>query len=190
MKRLFCAVKVKPAQQIRDIIYTFREALQDEKINWVSPDNLHLTLKFFGDTPQQKEASITEALHRAAACCPPFSFQVAGCSIFGNTRMPSVLWLGIREAEGLHRLYDCVNEELRPLGYEPDRALYVPHLTIGRIKHLENRHRLNELLAEHEHMKPDQQDVRAFYLFQSILRPQGPEYKILETFEPGEGHRA
>ena len=190
MKRLFCAVKVSPSREISGILNTFRQELEGEKINWVDPDNLHLTLKFFGDTPVHKEEAIIEALHKAAACCPPFSFRVAGCGTFGNARLPRVLWLGIREAEGLHRLYDCVNQELRPLGYEPDRSLYLPHLTIGRIKHMEDTSLLREILAAYEDMEFGQTDVRTFYLFQSILRPSGSEYNILETFEPGEGHRA
>jgi len=182
MKRLFCAVKVTPSQAVRDTLDTFRREMQGEKISWVSPDNLHLTLKFFGDTPGYKQKKITPALRNAAAECSAFTFRMEGCGTFGNPRMPRVLWLGIKDADDLDHLYQTVNRHLEPLGYKPDKATFVPHLTIGRIKHMDDTGPLRELMAQYESTFFGTTEVNAFYLIQSILRPRGPEYKILEEF--------
>ncbi|MFP4065473.1 MAG: RNA 2',3'-cyclic phosphodiesterase [Bacteroidales bacterium] len=182
MKRLFCAVKVTPSQAVRDTLEAFHQELQGEKISWVSPDNLHLTLKFFGDTPGYMQKKITPALQNAAAECSAFSFRMEGCGTFGNPRMPRVLWLGIKDADDLDHLYQSVNRQLEPLGYKPDKATFVPHLTIGRIKHLDDTAPLRELMAQYESTFLGTIEVNAFYLIQSILRPKGPEYKILDEF--------
>jgi len=182
MKRLFCAIKIKPNQATRDALNTFREELYGERINWVAPENLHITLKFFGDTLNKAEAGIIKALERAAANAIPFSFQLKGCGTFGNPRMPRVIWLGIHEAEGLKTLYHNVNQALEPLGHQPDRKLFVPHLTVGRIKHLDEKDLLRDLLAEYDQLAFGRVAIDRFYLFQSILRPEGPEYHIIQEF--------
>ncbi len=182
MKRLFCAIKVSPAEAIRDVLLTFREELYDERISWVAPENLHITLKFFGDTPGREESGIKEALSKAATRTPPFSFHLKSCGTFGNPCQPRVVWLGINGGEGIKKLYNEVNKSLEPLGYKPDRQLFVPHLTIGRIKHLGDTDILRELLGEFEHVAFGSADIRKFYLFQSILKPGGPEYRILHDF--------
>ncbi len=182
MKRLFCAIKIKPNEAIRDALNTFREELYGERINWVSPANLHITLKFFGDTPGKEEAGIIEVLEQASANANPFSFHLKGCGTFGNPRMPRVIWLGVHEAEGLKTLYHNVSRALVPLGHQPDRAFFVPHLTIGRIKHLDEKDVLNDLLAEYDRQAFGRVAIGGFYLFQSILRPEGPEYKIIREF--------
>ncbi|TVR42403.1 MAG: RNA 2',3'-cyclic phosphodiesterase [Bacteroidia bacterium] len=182
MKRLFCAVKIKPSGEITDAIYHFRESLTKERINWVSPENLHLTLKFFGDTPVRDLDAIVQALQKAASLASPFSFSIKGCGTFGNPRMPRVLWFGIDQPHGLQSLYHTVNKALEPLGYVPDKKVFVPHLTIGRIRHLEDTRILQELLGEYEESGFGKVMVTRFHLFESILRPQGPEYHILENF--------
>lgn len=190
MKRLFCAVKVPPCEEIHEALDVFRKGLRGEAIKWVEPQNMHLTLKFFGDTPDKMVAPITDALHQVASDCPPSSFRVEGCGTFGSSGLPRVVWLGIRKADGLLRLSDCVNQKIAPLGYAPDKKLFTPHLTLGRIKGLKQLHVLNALESEFAETRFTRVDLREFYLIESVLRPQGPLYKILEAFELGEGQRA
>ncbi len=184
MKRLFCAIKIKPNEAIRDVLNTFREELYGERISWVDPGNLHITLKFFGDTPGKEEADIIGALEEAAARTNPFSFQLKGCGTFGNPGMPRVIWLGVHGAEGLKTLYHNVTLALEPLGHrQPDRKYFVPHLTAGRIKHLKDKDLLNDLLEEYDQLSFGRVAIDRCYLFQSILQPEGPEYRIIQGFD-------
>lgn len=182
MKRLFCAIKVPASNAMREAFYTFGEALSRERINWVDPQNLHFTIKFFGDTPTHMERDIIRVLHQAAEHVKPFEFDLAGCGFFGHPKSPRVLWMGASQAGGLVSLYKQVNKQLKPLGYTPDKDKFIPHLTIGRIKQIDQLALFNQLLVVYQnthfaHVKTDR-----FYLFQSTLKPTGPEYKIIETF--------
>lgn len=190
MKRLFCAVKVPPCESITETLGVFKQELAGEAIKWVEPHNLHLTLKFFGDTPNKQVGPIAEALHLAASDCPPGSFRVEGCGTFGSPRLPRVIWLGIRKAEALLRLYESVNHNLYSLGYKPDKALFTPHLTLGRIRELNNHVGLTTLESEFAETLFARVDLKEFFLIESFLRPQGPIYKVLQTFMLGEGQRA
>jgi len=179
MKRLFTAVHIPPTDPITDALGHFRAELEGSKINWVSPSNMHLTLKFFGDTPMRDEPPIKDALEAAGKEVRPFTFRIKGCGTFGNPRMPRVIWLGIEHADGLITLYDTINKHLKPLGHKPDKKVFVPHLTIARVKHLTNHDALEELLAEYAEEDFGEVTVDRFTLYQSILRPQGPEYVSL-----------
>lgn len=190
MRRLFCAVKVPLNDALEKAMEAFRQELSEARVNWVSPQNLHLTLKFFGDTPNEQVDGIMEALHLGAANFPPFSFSVEGCGTFGSTRQPNVIWLGIRNSKTLEDLYHSLNHFLSPLGYEPDRKFFSPHLTIGRIKYIQDTLGLRALESEFNGQKFAKVPTGSFYLMESFLRPQGPLNKIVEEFKLGEGHRA
>ncbi len=179
MKRLFTAVHIPPTDHIINTLDHFRTELESDRINWVSPANMHLTLKFFGDTPMRDEPPIKKALMAAGKEAEPFTFRIKGCGIFGNPRMPRVIWLGIKDAGGLIRLYDTINKHLKPLGHKPDKKVFVPHLTIARVKHLTNNAGLWELLAEYAEKDFGEASVDHFTLYQSILKPSGPQYLSL-----------
>ncbi len=185
MNRLFCALKVPPTGAVREVLAVFQETLADGRINWVHPENLHITLKFFGDTPDLDKPGIIDALRKAATAATPFSFRLRGCGTFGNPRMPRVLWLGIDNGTGLKSVYHKVNKALEPLGHQPDKKLFVPHLTIGRIKHLRSTEALRGLLEEYRDSVFGDAHIGEIFLFESILRPAGPEYRVVETFKIG-----
>lgn len=190
MKRLFCAVKVPLSDSIEELYEVFRTELSAEAITWVDKHHLHITLKFFGDTPDSRVDDLVVALHHVAADSPPFSFRVEGCGTFGPSRQPRVLWLGIRKADMLIGLQEKIQHQLIGLGYEPEQRLFTPHLTIGRIKHLNDHFGLNSLESDYKESLLSTVDVSSFYLIESKLRRQGPLYTVVERFELGEGHRA
>ncbi len=190
MKRLFCAVKVPLVDSIEEVIDVFHTELSSEAITWVNKHHLHITIKFFGDTPNDRVDPLVEALHLVSADFPPFSFRVEGCGTFGPSRQPRVIWLGIRKADMLIALQEKVQHQLSSLGYEPEQRLFVPHLTIGRIKQLTDHFGLTSLESDYKESHFSRVEVGSFYLIESKLLRQGPVYTDVERFVLGEGHRA
>lgn len=182
MKRLFCAIKIPSSNALYEAMATFNEALAGERINWVDLQNLHLTLKFFGDTAPQMEQNISRVLNNAAENTRAFSFDLEGCGSFGPPKSPRVVWIGASRASGLVKLYDEVNKQLKPYGYEPDKANFVPHLTLGRIKEIRNLGPLKQMLMVYQNTHFGHIDINRFYLYQSTLTSDGPIYKVLEEY--------
>ncbi len=184
--RLFCAIKVPASNAMREAYLTFGEALAGDRINWVDLQNLHLTIKFFGDTPNHMERDIIRVLKSASERVKPFGFDLEGCGIFGRPKTPHVIWMGATQSSGLVDLYQQVNMQLKPLGYMPDKNTFIPHLTIGRIKQINEITLLNQLLVVYKNTHFAHVLTDRFYLFQSILKPNGPEYRVIETFKLNE----
>jgi 2'-5' RNA ligase len=183
MKRIFAAIKVHPSEAFVSLIYKLKHALRNENIKWVETDNIHITLKFFGETEEDKIPEITHQLAQTAKKHNPFNLNIKGTGVFGSVYQPRVIWFGINESKELQKLASDVLNSMATLGWERDRQNFVPHLTTARIKYIDNKAKLKELVEGNKSLEIQEEKVEKFYLYESILRPQGPIYSILETFE-------
>ena len=182
MQRLFAAIKIDPSEELSRLYYEMRNRLKHEKIRWVAPGNIHITLKFFGETNEELIPAISEALNAAAGKHKPFDFELRDTGIFGSSYNPKVIWFGIQRNEILTALAGSVFEELDARGWKRDRQNFVPHLTIGRIKHINDKQLFQKIMDDYAEVEIQSVSVREFLLYESILRKEGPEYKILECF--------
>ncbi len=91
MKRIFAAIKINPNDKSLQIYNELKSACRNDKINWVDPHNLHITLKFFGETEENKIADIVSALLEIAKHHTGFSFYLKDVGIFGSHYKPRVI---------------------------------------------------------------------------------------------------
>ena len=134
--RAFIAVEVpQTARQI--LAETIRE-LADQvpgNVRWVTPQGIHLTLKFLGDIPTDDSGKILEALRSPIQQIPAFWVQVSGLGMFPNARRPRVLWAGVEvQQESLSSLQQCVEDTLAQMDYPTEKQSFSPHLTLGRVR--------------------------------------------------------
>ena len=182
MKRLFAAIKVTPSEAFLSRYYALKKSLEGEKIKWVEPENIHITMKFFGETPEHHIPAIHAALEKAASISAPFAFNIMNTGIFGSAYKPRVIWFGIEPADGIIRLSESIFDQLHKIGIERDRQNFVPHLTIARIKFLENREHFQDVISHHREGHIQKEEVNVFHLFESRLSPGGPKYTVLNSY--------
>ena len=89
MHRLFVALDL-PAP-VTDEIAAICHGLNG--MRWVSPDNLHLTLRFIGEVPPSVTLEVEEALAEIDAAA--FSFALVGIGHFESAGRPRAVWLGV-----------------------------------------------------------------------------------------------
>jgi RNA 2',3'-cyclic 3'-phosphodiesterase len=183
MKRLFAAIKIHPSETFISLLYQFKQALRNENIKWVEPNNIHITLKFFGETEESRIEEISNQLMMVASRHTPFKFSIKGTGVFGSSHNPRVIWFGINENKALQNLSTNVLNSMATIGWEKDRQNFVPHLTMGRIKHVGDKNKLKELVSKNRDIDIQEENLNEFYLFESILKPQGPIYTVLKIFE-------
>ncbi|HSG68750.1 MAG TPA: RNA 2',3'-cyclic phosphodiesterase [Bacteroidales bacterium] len=182
MKRLFAAIKIHPDESLSGIYWALKRSLKEEKIRWVDIENIHITLKFFGETPEHHIPAIIAALKSAANGVEPFTLDIMHTGVFGSSYQPRVIWFGIDKNEGLAKLAGNVAARLEDIGIEDDRQNFVPHLTIGRIKALSDKKYFQRTIDKHKESYIKKEEVSEFHLFESILGPQGPKYLIVDSF--------
>ena len=182
MKRLFAALKIMPDEKFMRVFMNLKKELRHEKIKWVDAENIHITLKFFGETPDDKIPVIHETLSGVAGNHALFSITITGAGIFGSAYNPRVIWLGIEENENLKTLGMEVLNHIDTAGWPKDRQNFVPHITLGRIKQVSDKQGLTKVVSRWKGHEIQKMDVDTFYLYESILRPEGPVYHQLESF--------
>ncbi len=98
-------------------------------------ENLHVTVKFLGPVPEEKLATLGEALGAALAATPRFRIEVSGLGAFPSARHANVLWAGIDDAErGLAGVAAAVETVAAGFGFAPEARSFTGHVTIGRAK--------------------------------------------------------
>jgi 2'-5' RNA ligase len=182
MKRLFTALKIQPGKEFTDSFRQLRLGLRNEQIKWVEDHNIHITLKFFGETGEDQIPGICTVLKKCASDTSAITLRLAGLGIFGSAYAPKVVWAGIEPYSELVSLMKRVHNDLRDLGFEPDRQNLVPHLTLGRIRSLNDKITFNRVTGQFKNISSSGMQIGEMILYESILRREGPEYFVLEKF--------
>jgi len=180
MKRLFAAIKIHPSARYISIFNEITSSLRHERIKWVEPENMHLTMKFFGETDEKKIPGIKQAIEAAAESSNHLQLKVANTGIFGSHYDPKVIWFGIEKLNELESLAKNIFTELEKRGYNTDRQNFVPHLTIGRIKDLKDKSLFQQIISKYTTVEIQEEKVTEIILYESILRREGPLY--IEVF--------
>lgn len=176
MKRLFAAIKIHPSASYISLFNEISSSLHHERIKWVEPENTHLTLKFFGETDENKIPAIQQAIETAVAQSEPFAIKIANTGIFGSRYDPKVIWFGIDKQDELKNLAQNIFTELAKCGWEKDRQNFVPHLTIGRIKELMDKLLFQRIISKYNTVEIQEEKVTEIILYESLLRRDGPLY--------------
>ncbi len=187
MIRAFIAINLPP--RLRASLAQFKRELELAFVagaaRWVRPEQIHLTLKFLGEVPEESLSDLKTALRRACQSSAPLELRADGLGCFPHPRNARVLWVGILgDLDRLEELHACVEEQTRNWNVRDVARPFQPHLTIARVKDLRlaDRRRLGETIAAHARASLGGWQVDRVDLMQSVLSPQGAEYKCLAAF--------
>ncbi len=183
MKRLFAAIKVVPDPNLIKVFGELKNLLRGEKITWVDENKMHITLKFFGDTPEEEIPQIISIFDDISGKHQPFNVELEKTGIFGSSYNPRVVWFGISPNTHLEALAEEILEVLDKSGYPRDSQHFRPHLTIGRVKFLQNKKRFQQTIDGFTNIYIQKVPVGHFELIESRLTPRGPVYTTIRRFD-------
>lgn len=149
----------------------------------MNADNFHLTIRFIGNTTREQLYSLVDKLDRVGEVNQSFQFELKGAGYFSQKGKPRVLFVKISDSESLVALVQSVEKAVVGCGFHEELKPFRPHLTLGRIKHLESRTRFFSIVDDLRNLKFQNVEVTEFILYQSILQPEGPIYKPIKIFK-------
>ena len=161
-----------------------RQTLGDNVIRWVSPHNMHLTLKFLGKVPAAHLDFLKQMLTQAADSTPQFDLQIGGIGSFPSSKRPRVLWVGIHAPTSLASLQRMIEEGANRLGFEKEERAFSPHLTVGRIRQgidVKEIQKISNALSTIQLGKIGTARVDSVHLYKSALNSEGSIYTKLFT---------
>lgn len=177
--RLFISLPLEPGLSKRLLSDFKRLDLPWSKLKVVPAQDLHLTLKFLGDTPLLKLPEIISALEKVDINLDNFDLSINGVKIF-NPQRPQVIVLSFEDNKELQLLYGQIEAELFKANLaHKEMKKFTPHVTLARVKQAANIDEFNNL----QKWTPQRDfSVNHFNLQESLLTAQGPEYSILQSF--------
>jgi len=182
--RLFIALPLprEIEEELGRIIFILKQKGGGGRIKWVAPKNIHMTVRFLGDTDDDKSPAIKEAIQRVASRHRVVESIVDTLGAFPDLKRPRVFWAGLSGGiEILDSIAGDMEEEMRRLGFPREDKKFKPHLTLGRVKESYGLDDLAGYIRNYQvAAKPFRLDK--LVLFKSILTPQGPIYsRLLEA---------
>lgn len=165
-------------ETIKRRIAALRQSLSDlSSVRWTPSENLHLTLKFLGDTPDRMAAKVAGSIRDAAASVSPLDLDVRGVGCFPSSGPVRVIWVGAAADSGL--LTDCMDKcesALAELGFKPEARSFHAHVTIARNKSSRESDSIRGRLAEVGDFEGGRQTADRLVLFESRQKSSGPRY--------------
>jgi 2'-5' RNA ligase len=181
--RTFIAIKITSEKKLLDIFSILKKSLSGESINWVATNNLHLTLRFLGETTHEQAQKIVILLENISQNYYPFQFKLKGIGIFKSSNKPRVLFVTVENDLKLKQLAAEIEEKIISLGFSYGDKAFNPHLTLGRIKFIQNKDVLYSLVNKFRNTEIQQVTVSEIIFYQSILSSDGPTYNPIEIIK-------
>ena len=143
-------------------------------VRWTQPDQMHLTLGFFGDVSQDIELKLREKL--SVIEFGTFFLPVNGVGSFSSRGAPKIIWVGVGKAHPhLFQIHKRAQEAALAVGIEPELRPWHPHITIARCRDV-SAQTLRKFLQLNAEFDVGMIRVDAFHLYSSNLTPVGPNH--------------
>jgi 2'-5' RNA ligase len=116
------------------LITQFDSSGRVARVRWSSPENIHLTLRFLGETDREQAATLRQQLAGICESGTAFALNLAGLGCFPNHSRPRVIWVGIGgDVAALQALQNHIETGVLRAGFEAETRPFSPHITLGRI---------------------------------------------------------
>jgi 2'-5' RNA ligase len=176
--RGFIAIDINATPQISIFEKEIVKTGADVKL--VEPENIHITVKFLGDTDENYIDTIEQSIKESVLLIKPFSITLKGTGVFPNQNYIKVIWIGIIDDGNIETIARAIDEKLTPLGFKKENRGFSPHLTVGRLKTARNKNQLLKVIENYSAMEFTIQHVQSITLKKSELTPTGPIYTTLK----------
>ena len=181
--RVFVAIEIDSEIKNKLSEYLSKLKRTGADVKWVSPENIHLTLKFIGYIETEALTNLSRIISDAVFGIGPFSISIGNIGAFPSLKQPRVVFVCVQERENnLFRIYENLDKGVEQLGIQKESKKYVGHITLGRVKSQKNISKLKNALNSGKECYFGHEKVTSLSLIQSKLTPTGPLYTRLNNF--------
>jgi 2'-5' RNA ligase len=177
--RVFIAVELP--NEIRTALADVQRDLRPltDSARWVTPESIHITLKFIGEVPEKRIDDVHAAL--TGLTWKEFTVTVRGVGFFPGNRSPRVFWAGM-EAPTMQGLAEELDTRMERHGFDKEKRAFRPHITLARARDTRIDSSLVTGAAPYEEHDFGSFVVDRIFLFKSTLKSSGSVYEKLKEY--------
>ena len=171
MIRLFAAVPIP-----EDIgLALARRQTGLDGARWRTLDQLHVTLRFFGEVREDVARDLDAEL--AGVGGGPFELELQGAGSFGEGDEIRAIWAGVADNPALKHLAQACESAARRVGLKPEKRNYRPHVTLAYLRHADPA-KVAAWIQANNLLKSPPVTVESFGLYSSVLAKEGAHYRL------------
>ena len=179
--RAFIALElpVDLANHVANLQKKYKKLISNPKIRWLPVQNIHLTLKFLGDTDEFRVPEINQCINSACADTERISVNLKAIELFPHSYRPSGIWIRLDATPQLFSLKEALDDRLAFLGISKNKKKYFPHLSIARFRRGITKsefRKIDQYLSIQNTNLLQSVVLDELTLFQSDLHPKGAIY--------------
>lgn len=162
--------------EIKEVLTQTQDYLKscDLDAKWVEPYNLHMTIKFLGETQEPLIEEIKSILQATSEKFNELAVKFKGFGFFPNERNPRVLFVATDKETELKLIAEYLEDVLSGLKFKKEHR-FKSHITLARLKSKRN---VDCILKKIKEIKLENRfALKEITLFKSVLTPQGPIYE-------------
>jgi 2'-5' RNA ligase len=173
-----CFLAIELPKEVKEELLKLQKQLPDASMKLVEPENLHLTLKFFGEIDDSQVNKIKNALDRVKFEKFRASFGKVG--VFPLPTFVRVVWIALEPIENVKELHKEIDSVLDKEGIKEDKS-FESHITLTRVRFIQNKEEFSKKLQE-ININPIEFEVQKFALKKSELTRKGPIYETIKEY--------
>lgn len=176
MSRTFFAIPID--KNLLSVIQKPFERLRTElgnSVEWIPPQNWHITLRFLGEINHKQLATLIEAAREIAHDSASGTIQAKILAPFPRSDAKHIA-LHLHSNAQLKSLADKLSGAAFAVGVSKDTRRFRPHITLGKIRYA--THPFSPLVLEHFDIP-----FTELVLYESKFQPNGSDYRKLQVFQ-------
>ena len=177
--RAFYAVDIDENTRITVVqcIDKMKQEPWGNKVRWVNPENLHITLRFLGKIKPAVVDKINEQLADTFSKDTCFNIDITDIRVFPNIKKPRVVVCSVSKHPALENLNEKCESACIRAGLKGETRQFKAHITLGRCSVNFPKHTRIELPHCRLHMP-----VRTITLYKSQTTHDGAVYMPIHHF--------
>ncbi len=183
--RAFISADISPSDSLVALLDQLGRTRADLKV--VKPTNLHVTLKFLGDTEEALVDDVTDRMRQSVEGIPVFAVKLEGIGAFPSMSNIRVIWIGMDDGRHLAGIAARLDSSLEEMGLERDRKGFKPHLTVARVRSGRGLDVVQGLITSNATTDFGDYTIDKIVLKKSVLTPQGPRYSNIREATLAQG---
>ncbi|MBI5755239.1 RNA 2',3'-cyclic phosphodiesterase [Candidatus Peregrinibacteria bacterium] len=173
-RRLFLAIPLP--KSIAEILLQCR--FQHPAIRWTPPANFHITVYFFGATPENSIRELAKHIRAVSSSVKSFEMDFEKFICVPQGISPHMIWAGLQSNSHFSTLVKKIqNIAIELLHVKPENHAPHPHVTLARFR---ARADVREIPLAKLDIPPLQ--VKNLHLMESHLERSGAQYSLLSKF--------
>ncbi len=148
-------------------------------VRWRPAEAMHITLRFFGDMPENQADDLASELPRVVS--PPLTLSLAGVGAFGEGAEIDAVWAGVEENQALRTLAGRCEAAARRAGLKPDGRVYTPHVTLAYLRRPDPG-AVAAWIQANNLLKSPAFTLTSFGLYSSRQTSEGSRYEVEQIY--------